>query len=201
MADPDGLLDPVEVTEKFDDVVVLVAREFFVGFCVDVLDIHEQEVSGFHQPLELSKRFACGPECDATRVDARVDARRFGCFEEFNHEVDLCERFATAHGDASVGSPVGLVAQGFFQQVFGTHFERSIWCPVCALVAKIPGFRVVAELAAHGATLRKYDKADSRSIDRAERFEFVDSSESHGVKIKNEQHFSEVLPFGIACFL
>ena len=59
----------------------------------------------------------------------------------------------------------------------------------------------MAELAAHGAALRKYDKADSRSIDRAERFEFVDSSESHGVKIKNEPHFSEVLPFGIACFL
>lgn len=43
----------------------------------------------------------------------------------------------------------------------------------------------MTELAAHGATLRKNDEADSRSIDRAERFEFVDSSESHGVKIKN----------------
>ena len=42
----------------------------------------------------------------------------------------------------------------------------------------------MAELASHGATLRKNDKADSRSIDRAECFEFVDSSESHGVKIK-----------------
>jgi hypothetical protein len=59
----------------------------------------------------------------------------------------------------------------------------------------------VAELAAHGATLRKNDKADSRSIDRSERFKLIDSSESHGVKIKNEPHFSEVLPFGIACFL
>jgi len=166
-----------------------------------VLNVHEQEVGGFHQAFDFSKRFACGPERDAARVDTRVDSRRFGCFEEFNHEVDLCERFATAHGDASVGSPVGLVAQGFFQQVFCRNIERSIRGSVCAFCAKVPGFRVVAELAAHGATLRKYDKSNSRSIDRSERFELVDSSESHGVKIKNEPHFSEVLPFGIACFL
>ena len=115
VADPDGLLDAVEVTEKFDDVFVAVAREFLVRVCVDVLNVHEQEVGGFHQAFDFSKRFACGPERDAARVDTRVDARRFGCLKEFNHEVDLCERFATAHGDASVGSPVGLVAQGFFQ--------------------------------------------------------------------------------------
>ena len=118
MADPDGLLDAVEVTEKFDDVFVAVAREFLVCVCVDVLNVHEQEVGGFHQAFDFSKRFACGPERDAARVDTRVDSRRFCGLEEFNHEVDLRQRFATAHGDASVGSPVGLVAQGFFQQVF-----------------------------------------------------------------------------------
>lgn len=59
----------------------------------------------------------------------------------------------------------------------------------------------MAELAAHGATLRKNDKADSRSIDRAEGFELVDSSESHDVKIKNEPHFSEVPPFDVAYFI
>ena len=59
----------------------------------------------------------------------------------------------------------------------------------------------MAELASHRAALRKNDKADSRSIDRAEGFEFVDSSESHDVKIKNEPHFSEVPPFEIAYFI
>ncbi len=59
----------------------------------------------------------------------------------------------------------------------------------------------MAELAAHGATLRKNDEADSRSIDRAECFEFVDSSESHGVKIKNEPHFLEFSPFEVAYFI
>lgn len=185
MADPDGLLDAVKVMEKFDDVFVTVACEFLVCVSVDVLNVHEQEVGGFHQSFDFSKRFACGSECDAARVDTRVDSRRFCCFEEFNHEVNLCERFATAYGDAAVSTPVGLIAHCFFQQVFGAYFKRSIRCSVCAFGAKVPCFRVVAELAAHGATLRKYDKADSRSVDRSERFELVDSSESHAVKIKN----------------
>ena len=42
----------------------------------------------------------------------------------------------------------------------------------------------MAELAAHRATLRKDDKSNSRSIDRAECFKLVDSSERHAVKIK-----------------
>ena len=184
VADPDGLLDAVKVAEKIDDVLVAVAREFLVRVGVDVLDVHEQEIGGFHQSLELCKRLTCAPECDSARVDACVDSRRFCRFEEFNHEVDLCEWFAAAYGDAAVGSPVGLVAHGFFQQVFGAHFERSVLCPVCAFRSEIPCFRVVAELAAHGTALQKYDKADSRSIDRSERFELVDSSESHAVKIK-----------------
>ena len=185
MADPDGLLDAVEVTEKFDDVFVTVACEFLVRVCIDVLDVHEQEVGGFHQSFEFRKWFAYRPERDAARVDARVDSRRFCSFEEFNHEVDLCKRFAAAYGDAAIGSPVGLVAYGFFQQVFGAYFKRSIRCSVCTFRPEIPCFRVVAELAAHGATLRKDDKSNSRSIDRAERFKLIDSSESHDAKIKN----------------
>ena len=197
MADPDGLLDAVEVTEKFDDVFVAVACELLVRVCIDVLDVHEQEVSGFHQSFEFRKLFACGPERDSARVDARVDSRRFCSFEEFNHEVDLCKGLAAAYGDAAVGSPVGLVAYGFFQQVFGAYFERSIRGSVCTFRPEIPRFRVVAELTAHGATLRKYDKADSRSVDRSERFKLVDSSESHDVKIKKSVIASKCFLFYI----
>ena len=185
MADPDGLLDAVEVTEKFDDVFVAVACEFLVLVCIDVLDVHEQEVGGFHQTFKFRERFACGPERDAARVDTRVDSCRFCRFEKFNHEVNLCEWLAAAYGDAAIGSPVGLVAYGFFQQVFGAYFKRSIRCSVCTFRPEIPCFRVVAELAAHGAALRKDDKSNSRSIDRSERFKLIDSSESHAVKIKN----------------
>ena len=185
VADPDGLLDAVKVAEKLDDVFVTVAREFLVRVGVDVLDVHEQEIGGFHQPFELCKLFACAPERDSARVDACVDSRRFCRFEEFNHEVDLCKRFAAAYGDATIGSPVGLVAHGFFQQVFCRNFERAVRGSVCAFRPEIPCFRVVAELAAHGATLRKDDKSNSRSIDRSERFKLIDSSESHDAKIKN----------------
>lgn len=118
VADPDGFLDAVEVTEKFDDVFVAVSCEFLVCVSVDVLNVHEQEVGGFHQSFDFSKRFACGSECDAARVDTRVDSCRFCGLEEFNHEVDLRQRFAAAYCNAAVSSPVGLVAQGFFQQVF-----------------------------------------------------------------------------------
>ena len=47
----------------------------------------------------------------------------------------------------------------------------------------------MAELAAHGAALHKDDKSNSRSIDRAERFELIDSSESHAPKIKKTDCF------------
>ena len=87
MADPDGLLDAVEVTEKFDDVFVAVACEFLVLVCIDVLDVHEQEVSGFHQTFNFRERFASGPERDAACVDARVDSRRFCSFEEFMKSI------------------------------------------------------------------------------------------------------------------
>jgi len=185
VADPDRLFDFVQVAEEFDDVFVTVASEFLVRVGVDVLDVHEQEIGGFHQSLELCKRLTCAPECDSACVDARVDSCRFCRFEEFNHEVDLRKRFAAAHGDAAVASPVGLVADGFLQQVFCGNFKRTVRDSVCTFRPEIPCFRVVAELAAHGATLRKYDKADSRSVDRSERFKLVDSSESHAVKIKN----------------
>ena len=42
----------------------------------------------------------------------------------------------------------------------------------------------MAELATHRAALRKYDESNARSIDRAECFKLVDSSESHDSKIK-----------------
>ena len=184
VADPDGLFDFVQVAEKFDDVLVAESREAFVRFAVDVLDVDEQKICRFHQSFDFSECFAGASERDSTSVEACVDACCFSGFEELDHKVDLCERFDTAYGNAAVTSPVGLVADGLFQQVFCRNFERAVLGSVCAFGAEVPGFRVVAELAAHGATLHKYDISNSRSIDRAECFKLVDSSESHAVKIK-----------------
>ena len=189
MADPDRLFDFVQVAEEFDDVLVAKAREALVRFAIDVLDVHEQKVGRFHESFDFCECVAGASERDSACVDTRVNARGFCGFEEFDHKVDLRKRFAAAHSNAAVASPVGLVADGFLQQVFCGNLKRTVRGAVCALVAKIPGFWIMAELAAHGAALRKYDKADSRSIDRAERFKLIDPSESHEPKIKKSCPF------------
>lgn len=118
MTDPDVFFDFVEVAEKFDDLLVGVPGEFFVRCFIDVLDVHEQKVRRFHKAFDFREGVACRPERDAARVDARVDSRRFCGLEEFNHEVDLRQRFAAAYCNATVGSPVGFVADCLLQQVF-----------------------------------------------------------------------------------
>ena len=185
MADPDRLFDFVQVAEEFDDVLVAKTCEALVRFAIDVLDVDEQKVRCFHQSFDFCECIAGASERDSACIDTRVNACGFCCFEEFNHEVDLRKRFAAAHGDAAVASPVGLVADRFLQQVFCGNLKRTVWSAICAFVAEVPCFWVVAELAAHGAALRKYDESNSRSIDRAERFKLIDSSESHDSKIKN----------------
>ena len=53
----------------------------------------------------------------------------------------------------------------------------------------------MAELAAHGAALRKDDESNSRPIDRAERFKLIDSSESHEPKIKKSCSIGKSVAF------
>jgi len=123
MADPNGLFDFVQVAEEFDDVVVPVSREVLVLDRVDVLDVHEQKVCCFHEAFDFRECVAGASERDSACIDTRVNARGFCCFEEFDHKVDLRKRFAAAHGDAAVASPVGLVADGLLQQVFCGNLE------------------------------------------------------------------------------
>ena len=124
-----------------------------------------------------------------------MNARGFCGFEEFNHEVDLRKRFAAAHGNAAVASPVGLIADCLLQQILCGNFERSVLGPVCAFCPEVPSFRIVAELAAHGAALRKDDESNSWPIDRAERFKLIDSSESHEPKIKKSCSIGKSVAF------
>ncbi len=89
MADPDGLLDAVEVAEKVNDVLVAVASEFLVCVTVDVLDIDKQKVGRFHQTLDFRERFAGTSERNSACINARVDSNGLCGLEEFNHEVNL----------------------------------------------------------------------------------------------------------------
>ena len=89
VTNPDGFVDAVEVTEKFDDVLVAVAGEFFVRAVIDVLDVDEQKVCRFHKALDFCECFAGAPKRDSACIDAGVDSGSFCRLEELYHEVDL----------------------------------------------------------------------------------------------------------------
>ena len=190
---PDRLVDFVQVAEEVDDVLVPVSGKFLVDNVVYVLDVHEKQVGHLHQALDFCERFAGTPERDPARVDTRVDSCRFREREEFQHEVELCKRFAPADGNPAVLAPVRLVPQGLCKQVAGRNLvARAVTARASIARASIarnpkragcipetPRLGIVAELAAHGAPLRKDDEPDSRSVDRPEGFELVYPAECH----------------------
>ena len=164
VADPDGLVDLVEIAEHVDDVLVVVTGEFFMLFGINVLDVDEQQVGALHESFELSEVGFITNKVYARGVDAGVYACGFRGFKEFNKKIHLCKRLAAAYGDAAVFAPVTLVAQGFLEQIFCRNFERTVADSVCTLCTEVPCFRVVAELATHGAALHEYDKTHSRAV-------------------------------------
>ena len=170
VADPDGLADFVEVTEHVQVVIDGVARQFLVLCRVNNFEVNEQQVGGLHESFKFAEVGLVTNKVYARRVDAGVDACRLGKFEKFDEEIHLHQGFAAAYGDAAVFTPVALVAQRLFQEVFGGNVES-----IFAL--EVPGFGIVAEKAAHGAALREHDEAHSGAVHGAESFQFVDASE------------------------
>ena len=163
VADPDGLADFVEVTEHVQVVIDGVARQFLVLCRVDNLDVDEQQVGGLHESFEFAEERFITNKVYARRVDAGVDSRRLGRLEEFDEEIHLHQGLAAAHGDAAVFPPVALVAESLFQEVLGGNVESLF-------ALEVPGFGIVAEKAAHGATLREHDEAYSGAVHGAESF-------------------------------
>ena len=80
-----------------------------------------------------------------------------GFLEKFDKKVYLHQGFSTAHGDAALVSPITLESLCLIQQVIGAPLFSY---------PRLPGIRVVAELAAHGTTLQKDQKSDAWSIYR-----------------------------------
>ena len=111
VADPDGFVDFIQVAEHVDDVLVAVSGEFLVLYGVDVLDVYEQKIRCVHETLELAEVGLVTNKVYARGVDAGMYACGFGGFEEFDEEIHLGKRFATAYGDAAIFAPVALVAQ------------------------------------------------------------------------------------------
>jgi len=89
VADPDGLVDAVEVAEKVNDVLVTVACEVLVCIFIDVLDIDEQKVCRFHKSLDFCECFAGASKRNSACIDACVDSGGFCGLEELYHEVYL----------------------------------------------------------------------------------------------------------------
>ena len=170
VADPDGFADFVEVTEHVQVVIDGVARQFLVLCRVDNLEVDEQQVGGLHESFEFAEVRFITNKVYARCVNAGMDSRRLGRLEEFNEEIHLHQGLAAAHGDAAVFPPVAPVAESPFQKVVGRNVESLF-------ALEVPGFGIVAEKAAHGATLREHDEAYSGAVHGAESFQFVDASE------------------------
>ena len=89
VANPDGLVDFVEIAEKFNDVLVGVPGEFFVGCFIDMFDVYEQKVCRFHETFDFREGLACASERDSAGIEAGVNACCFRGFEKLNHKIDL----------------------------------------------------------------------------------------------------------------
>ena len=111
VADPDGLVDFVEVAEHVDDVLVVVSGELFVLCGIDVLDVDEEQVCRGHEALEFAEVRLVTNKVYTRGVNAGMHACGFCGFKEFNEKVHLREWLAAAHGNAAVFAPVALVAQ------------------------------------------------------------------------------------------
>ena len=159
MADPERDVFALQILREREDALIAVAGQFPVRVGIDVLNVQHDQVGHVHQRVELlivrAFPLAVG---DAGGVDAGVNVLFLGQAEELQHEVDLQERLAAGDGDAAVFVELA-VALKLADDLLRGH-------PVS--LADLPGIRIVAVLAAHGAALREHHKAQARAVHRAE---------------------------------
>ena len=151
-----------------------------MGFRVDVLHIHEQEVRHLHECLELAEKRLLPRERLSRRVDAGVDAPELGLLEQVEQEIQLEQGLPAADRDAALRPPVRPVALRLVQQI--------IRRPQLATLQAIPGIHIVAVEAAHRTTLQKDDEARARPINRAERLDRVDATFYHHASSSGRTH-------------
>ena len=135
VADPHRCPPLCEVREEREDVRVRLAGELPVLLIVDVFDVQHDEVRDLHQPVEFREAmYVFRVERDARGVEARVDAPRLRCREQFGHKGDLRQWFPTGTGDAAALQQ-GRDTVVLLQDVL----NRPLRAP-----APLPGVRVVA---------------------------------------------------------
>ena len=131
---------------------------------INVLDVCHHEVAGIEDATKRREGRLLAGERSEGGVEAGVDATGVGGLEELGHEFGLGESLAAGDGDAAFGTPVAPVALGAVKELVDAHEGATLGTP---------GIRVVAEAAAHGATLKEDEETNARAVSRAERLRRV----------------------------
>lgn len=167
MANPYRLVYIAEIAGTIEYVLIRMKREFTMLFIIDMLDIKKNGIGNGHQTLEFLKHFPFFPKRLSRGIKTGVDATLMGFLEKFDEKVYLHQGFSAAHGDAALVSPIALESLCLIQQVIGTPLFSY---------PRLPGIRIVAELAAHGTTLQENQKPDAWSIYRTKALYAVNKS-------------------------
>ena len=155
MTHPDGFSNLGEIARTIQDVLIGMVREFLMLQRIDMLDVEQEQVRVVHQLLEFAeKRLASGERLSAG-VDTGVYAALLRLLEKLRQEVDLEQRFSTAHGDAAIFSPIGAIAFGFGEELFGRHLLP---------LPSFPRVGILTIAAAHATTLKENDETDAWSV-------------------------------------
>ena len=155
MTNPYWLAYIAEVAGTIEYVLIAMKRQLAMLFIIDMLDIKKNGIGNGHQTLEFLKHLPFFPKGLSRGIKTGVDAALMGFLEKFDEKVYLHQGFSATHGDATLVSPIALESLCLIQKV--------ISCPFLSY-PRLPGIRVVAELAAHGTTLQKDQKSDAWSI-------------------------------------
>ena len=161
MTHPDGFRNIGEIARTIQDVLIGMVREFLMLQRIDMLDVEQEQVRVVHQLLEFAEERLSPSERLSAGVDTGVYAALLRLLEKLRQEVDLEQRFSTAHGDATIFSPIGAIAFGFGEELFGRHLLP---------LSNFPRVGILTIAAAHAATLKENDETDAWSVNRTERF-------------------------------
>ena len=170
MANPYWLVYLAEIAGTIEYVLIAMKRKLAMLFVIDMLDIKKNGIGYGHQTLEFLKHLPFFPKGLSRGIKTCVDATLMGFLEKFDEKVYLHQGFSAAHGDAALVSPITLESLCLIQQV--------ISCPFLSY-PRLPGIRVVAELAAHGTPLQENQKSDAWSIYRTKALYAVYKSFMH----------------------
>ena len=157
MANPYRLVYIAEISGTIEYVLIAMKRQLAMLFIIDMLDIKKNGIGNGHQTLEFLKHFPFFPKGLSRGIKTGVDATLMGFLEKFDEKVYLHQGFSAAHGDAALVSPITLESLCLIQQVIGTPLFSY---------PRLPGIRIVAELAAHRTPRQENQKSDAWSIYR-----------------------------------